>query len=321
MALRRSLVTALTLAFVTAAFLTACGSTPSRQDSVAGATASQQASSAPTVAPGVTKTVNLAGRPFQLHVPAKYHAATKAPLVVLLHGYSAGPVQQEAYFQLTAESDRRGFLYAMPGGTTDQVGKKFWNATDACCDFYRTGVDDSGYLSRLLDTVESSYSVDTTRVYLVGHSNGGFMAYRMACEHSTQITAIVSLAGSMTDDTARCKPERPVSALQIHGTEDDTIAFGGGMNGAYPYPSADGSITAWRRLDGCADRTDPPAQPLDLDRTLPGAETTVTTYATGCRDATRVSLWTIKGGGHIPALSANFAPSVVDFLYRQTSPS
>jgi polyhydroxybutyrate depolymerase len=273
------------------------------------------------VAPGVTKTVNLDGRPFQLHVPATYRAATKAPLVVLLHGYQASAAQQEAYFQLTAESDRRGFLYAMPDGTADQAGKKFWNATDACCDFYRKGVDDSGYLSRLLDTVKSSYSVDATRVYLVGHSNGGFMAYRMACEHSTQITAIVSLAGAMTNDTAQCKPKRPVSVLQIHGTQDNTIAFEGGMNGAYPYPSADTTVASWRSLDSCADQADPPAEPLDLDRTLPGAETTVTTYSTGCRDATRVALWTIKGGGHGPALSANFAPSVMDFLYHQTAPS
>jgi polyhydroxybutyrate depolymerase len=305
MPLRRGMLAVLLLAC-----LTACGSTPGQPDSPA-----------PAVLPGVTRTVDLDGRPFQLHVPGTYQAATKAPLVVLLHGYQSGAAQQEAYFQLTAESDRRGFLYALPDGTTDQAGKKFWNATDACCDFYRKGVDDSGYLSRLLDTVESSYSVDTTRVYLVGHSNGGFMAYRMACEHSTQITAIVSLAGSMTNDTAQCKPERPVSVLQVHGTEDHTIAFDGGTNGAYPYPSAGTTIAAWRRLDGCADRADPPAQPLDLDRALRGAETTVTTYSTGCRDATRVSLWTVKGGGHGPALSASFAPSVMDFLYRQTSPS
>jgi membrane protein implicated in regulation of membrane protease activity len=57
-------------------------------------------------------------------------------------------------------------------------------------------VDDSTYLHRLLDAVKSAYRVDPTRVYFVGHSNGGFMAYRMACEHATEITAIVSLAGA-----------------------------------------------------------------------------------------------------------------------------
>src|SRR5690606_19654583 len=108
-----------------------------------------------------------------------YDPAAKAPLVVLLHGYGSSAVQQERYFNLTPESDRRGFLYAIPDGTTDRDGKRFWNATEACCDFYDSGVDDAAYLDRLLDTVTSAYSVDAARVYLVGHSNGGFMAYRM----------------------------------------------------------------------------------------------------------------------------------------------
>jgi polyhydroxybutyrate depolymerase len=299
MALRRWLLAVLLLPS-----LAACGSTPGNE-----------ASPAPSVVPGVTRTVNLGDRPFQLHVPRSYDAATKAPLVVLLHGYRSGAAQLEAYFKLTAESDRRGFLYAMPDGTTDESGQKFWNATPACCDYYHTGVDDSAYLTRLLDTVASEYSVDPTRVYLVGHSNGGFMAHRMACEHSTRITAIVSLAGAITDDTAKCAPERQVSVLQIHGTEDQTIAFDGGKNGAEPYPSADTTIAAWRRIDGCGDQADTSAPPLDLDRALPGAETTVTRYSAGCRDSARVELWTIEGGGHVPALTGDFGRSVMDFLY------
>jgi polyhydroxybutyrate depolymerase len=266
------------------------------------------------IEPGGTGSVNLDDRPFHLHVPRGYDAAGKAPLVVLLHGYTSSGAEQEAYFRLTAESDRRGFLYAMPDGTTNKEGQQFWNATAACCDFYHSGVDDSAYLSRLIDTVKSSYSIDPARVYLVGHSNGGFMAYRMACEHSTQITAIVSVAGAMTNDTAQCAPERPVSILQIHGTDDETIAYDGGMNGSNPYPSVATALATWRRFDGCGDAATASA-PLDLESTLPGAETTVTVYSTGCRDATRVELWAVKGGRHVPALTANFAPAVVDFLY------
>jgi len=272
------------------------------------------APAAPSVEPGETRTISLDDRPFQLYVPASYDSATKVPLVVLLHGYRSNAAQQESYFKLTAEADRRGFLYAMPEGTTDRNGLQFWNATDACCDIYRTGVDDSGYLSRLLDTVESSYSVDAARVYLVGHSNGGFMAYRMACEHSTQITAIVSLAGAMDNDTSSCKPERPVSVLQIHGTADNTIEIDGGANGQYPYPSAATTVDTWRRLDGCGEQAETPA-PIDLDAAVSGAETTVTRYAAGCRDGSRVELWTIKDSGHVPRLSEDFAPAVVDFLY------
>ncbi|GAA4725269.1 hypothetical protein Prum_077890 [Phytohabitans rumicis] len=269
-------------------------------------------------AAGTTVTVDLDGRPFQLHVPVGYDPARKAPLVVLLHGFQSSAEAQESYFQLTAESDRRGFLYALPDGTRNKAGDRFWNATEACCDFYRSGVDDSAYLSRLIDTVAAGYPVDERRVYLVGHSNGGFMAYRMACEHSGQITAVVSLAGAATDDPARCTPERPVSVLQIHGTADRTIHFDGGDAGG-PYPSVGDTLALWRRNNGCGDRADASAAPIDLEARLAGAETTVTTYRTGCRDGTRVELWTIREGSHVPAFTAGFAPAVVDFLYAQVS--
>jgi polyhydroxybutyrate depolymerase len=269
--------------------------------------------------PGTTVSVDLDKRPFRLHVPRSYDAATPAPLVVLLHGFTASGGVQERYFKLTAESDRRGFLYALPDGTPDRQDRRFWNATEACCDFGRAGPDDSTYLRRLIDTVKASYSVDASRVYLVGHSNGGFMAYRMACDHASEITAVVSLAGAATGRPASCRPSRPVSVLQIHGTEDRTIHYGGGSIGGNDYPSAAGTVATWRRLDGCADRADTSARPLDLDASKAGRETTITTYASGCRGGARVELWTIKGGAHVPPFTAAFAPAVMDFLYARRS--
>ena len=286
--------------------LAACGSTP-------------HAPATPSGSPGPTVTVNLGDRPFKLHVPKRYDRATRMPLVVLLHGYSSSADTAEGYLHLTAESERRGFLYAMPDGTKDPRGNRFWNATEACCDFSGTGVDDSGYLHRLLDAVKASYSVDAGRVYFIGHSNGGFMAYRMACEHAVEVTAIVSLAGAAPDDPARCTPGRPVSVLQIHGTADRTIYFEGGTNNGQPYPSAAGSLALWRRLDGCADRPTTSAAPMDLESGLAGPETTVTTYLTGCRADTRVELWSIADGGHVPSLTTTFTPAVVDFLLARVA--
>lgn len=273
----------------------------------------------PPVAAGATGPVGLDSRPFQLHVPVGYDPARKVPLVVLLHGYGSSAAQQERYFNLTPESDRRGFLYAMPDGTVDRDGRRFWNATEACCDTYRSGVDDVAYLERLLDTVAAAYSVDTTRVYLVGHSNGGFMAHRMACERSTRVTAIVSLAGAVDNDTSLCTPQRPVSVLEIHGTADATIKFGGGTRNGHPYPSVDATLATWRHINGCSARADTSAPSLDLEPRLPGAETGVTIYSAGCRDAAGVELWHISGGGHTPTLKAGFGPAIIDFLYPRRS--
>ena len=47
--------------------------------------------------------------------------------------------------------DQEGFIYLYPDGTRDPLYYRFWNATDACCDFDDSQVDDSGYLRALIN--------------------------------------------------------------------------------------------------------------------------------------------------------------------------
>ncbi|BCJ48323.1 esterase [Actinoplanes ianthinogenes] len=267
-----------------------------------------------------TATLEIGGRQVTVHVPASYDPARPAPLLVALHGYTSYGKQMEQYMGLTAESDRRGFVYAYPDGLVDSRGANFWNATDACCDFFHQQPDDSGYLSGLITTLEGTYRIDRARVYLIGHSNGGFMSFRMACEHADQVTAIVSLNAATWNDAARCRPSEPVSVLAIHGSADETIAFEGGLNNGVAYPSADATVTQWRGYDGCgADGRDGPK--LDLIASLPGAETSVRTYSSGCAGGSTVQAWTMTGGSHVPQLTAAFAPAVTDFLLSQVKPA
>lgn len=264
-----------------------------------------------------TLTVKLGERPFTLHVPDSYDKTKPAPLVILLHGYTASGEKQEAYMKFTAESDKRGFLYATPDGLTDSRGNRFWNATDACCNLYGASVDDSAYVSNIIKTVESSYTVDTKRVYLIGHSNGAFMSFRMACDHADQVTAIAALNGATWADASKCKPSNGVSVLDIRSTDDETINYAGGTILAAKYPSAAVTDADWLSLDQCA-KTGTKAAAVDLVSTLPGAETAVTKYTEGCVAGSTVETWTINGGTHVPAFGDSFAPSVIDFLYAQS---
>lgn len=86
--------------------------------------------------------------------------------------------------------------------------------------------------------------MDDSRVYVIGHSNGGFMSYRMAYEHSDAVAAIVSLAGANHADQ-RDPPPYPVHVLQIHGTDDTTILYRGGEINENRYPSAMASVSRW----------------------------------------------------------------------------
>ncbi len=267
-----------------------------------------------TAPAGADVVIDLGRGPVTVHVPPSYDPATPAPLVVLLHGYTSSGQETEDYLQLTPLADQIGFLYVYPDGTADPVGNRFWNATDACCDFFFSGVDDSGYLRALIDAIAVELSVDGERIFVAGHSNGGFMAYRMACDHAELLDAVVSLAGATFDDPAACTPAAPVRVLQIHGTDDEAILYDGGLTPLGTYPGAIGSAERWAAYNGCSTVPDTSLPPLDLEGSLPGAEATVRRYAHGGQPGGLAELWTIVDGGHVPVLSDDFRPLVVDFL-------
>ena len=193
-----------------------------------------------------------------VNVPAGYRPDRPAPLLIVLHGYSSSGQEHDTYLNLGRMAEQRGFLYAYPDGTFDTTGNRFWNATDACCDFDRSHVDDAGYLADVIAEVGTSLALDPKRVYLVGHSNGGFMSYGMSCAHADLIAAMVSLAGATFAKSAMCAPTVPVAVLQIHGTADDTVVFTGGTleglgsgQSMAAYPGAETSVSIWAKYDGC----------------------------------------------------------------------
>ncbi len=269
---------------------------------------------ASTMAARADIVIDLGRGPVTVNVPPSYDPSVPAPLVMLLHGYTSSGLETETYFQLTPLSDELGFLYVYPDGTADLSGNRFWNATDACCDFFFSGVDDSGYLRALIDEIAVQLSVDPARIFVTGHSNGGFMSYRMACDHGEILDAVVSLAGATFDDPADCTPQDPVRVLQIHGTADATILYDGGATPGGPYPGAVATTEQWATHNGCSLTADTSPLPIDLEGGIPGNETTITRYADGCQPGGMAELWTIAGGGHVPELSADFRPLVADFL-------
>jgi polyhydroxybutyrate depolymerase len=251
-------------------------------------------------------------RPYSEFVPSSYSSKSPAPLVVLLHGYGSTGKQQETYMNFTAVAEQRGFILAYPDGTVDATGKQFWNATEVCCNFFMD-VDDDAYLISMLDDMESKYSIDRKRIYFVGHSNGGFMSYRMACKHSDRIAAIASLAGATFLNSSDCAAKNPVSVLQVHGTSDTTILYDGGAILGKQYPSASASVVQWATLDRCSNNAVLRADKLDLVTTIAGSETSITSW-NNCRNGTEVELWTVDQGTHVPALSTTFASKIYDFL-------
>jgi len=256
-----------------------------------------------------------ADRPYGLKVPAGYDRHHPAPLVVLLHGYTSNGANHAAYFGMVDEADRGGFLLAYPDGTRNIMGARFWNATDACCDFFRSGVDDVGYLDAVIDDISARYAVDPARVYVVGHSNGAFMAHRYACDRADRVAAIVTLAGMQWKDQSHCRPSSAVSVLHVHGRDDWTVRYDGGSTPEGIYPGAVETIGDWAALDHCRGSLEATGRRFDLDRLVAGQETVEEAYS-GCPAGTTLELWTIQHGGHVPAFTSQWAEAIWAFMLK-----
>ena len=181
-------------------------------------------------------------REFELHIPTGYDANQTYPLVVNMHGLGGDRASQRFYSQMNLVADTAKFLVAYPQGLEVNFQgrvQRHWNAQ------FGTGVDDVGFISRLIDTVGARYSMDEERVYATGMSNGGYMSYYLACEITDKLTAVASVTGSMTGFLVNsCDPSETIPAMQIHGTADAVVTFNGP-------PSIDDVVDFWVDHNTC----------------------------------------------------------------------
>ncbi len=296
------------VALAVSLLLIGCSGSGSGSDATrAPTTTTTTVSTTTTVAPTIP-----AGREVDVHVPPGYQDGTPAPLLILLHGYGVDGQIQSDYLRLQEATDAAGMLYVHPDGVANRMGKRAWTATDACCARGEDPPDDSAYIAAIIAQAKDRYDVDPRRVYVMGHSNGGFMSYRMACDHADQIAAIASLEGATYDDPSKCTPSEPVATLEVHGTADRTIKYDGGSILGDAYPSAPATTETWATSNGCRTTPDSPA-PADrqIVNDLPPA--TVTAYS-DCDRGGHAELWTQPGGVHIPSWTEDFSTQIVRWL-------
>lgn len=247
----------------------------------------------------------------------------KLPLIVFLHGFGGSGAELAEALHLTEMADAFGFAFLAPEGVLDRSGRRFWNADPACCNFDGIEVDHVAALAGWIGQAAVHPRVDPRRVYLVGFSNGGFMAHRAGCEMSARLAGIFSIAGAFPSDASRCKPDHPLSVVQIHGDRDPIVKFDGGYLFADTRrprtPSAEKSVAAWAKLDGC-DGEATPARQLDLDPRVPGPETIVSKHP-GCSAGRTVELWRIPGGDHTAGLSRYSLKAILDVIAAEPAAS
>ena len=263
------LVTALTA-------LTGCGADPHQRG-----TASAQPTAATAIPVGSsTHTISAGGatRTYIVYRPAVLSAST--PLVVMLHGGFGSASQAEKSYHWDAEADAGHFLVAYPDGLN-----RAWNTGGGCCGTPgRTNADDVGFITAMVSAISRALPVDASHIYATGISNGGIMAYALACRTSI----FAAIGPDSATELGSCPSPAPVSVIAIHGTADRNSPYNGGEGDGSAHidgPSVPAVNAAWRRADRCAPPVTTTAGP-------------VTASVAKCPAGRAVELIAIAGAGH-----------------------
>lgn len=236
-------------------------------------------------------------RTYRVHVPTTYDPATPAPLLLAFHGGGGNMDLQanDSYYGQITKSDHEGFVAVFPNGFSKLKSGKLatWNAGNCCGAARDKNVDDVGFVRRIVANITHQMSIDRSRIFATGMSNGAMMSYRLACEMPDVFKAIAAVAG--TDNTLECKPRNPVSVLHIHARDDTHVLFDGGagpgtrdQSQVTDFTSVADTIAKWVRLSGCA------ATP---QRNLDTAGAYCEVYSS-CRANAAIQLCVTETGGH-----------------------
>ncbi|MFT4031513.1 MAG: PHB depolymerase family esterase [Siphonobacter sp.] len=246
--------------------------------------------------------VDTLNRTYIVHLPKNYNREKAYPLVLVFHGGGSNAKQWMPYCGMNETADKNDFIVVYPNGTGKTIegyGDIFgWNGGTHIPGGINSSVakvNDVGFINTLLDTLEKQYTIDTNRIYAAGMSMGAMMVFRLASELSNRIAAIAPISGPMA--TESCTPQRPVSIIYFHGTEDPAVPFNGGKGKidqtGTVYYSVDYSLACWLKANGCIANV---AVKQLKDKANDGTFVTRKTYH--CKNNSEVVFYEIKGGGH-----------------------
>lgn len=241
-------------------------------------------------APGdYTKKVNVDGRTreYRLHVPSTYNGKIPLPIIFAFHGTSASASVIEQETSLDRSADSLGFIVVYPEGL-----HRGWNIGECCRYSFKQHVDEAAFVSAMLNDLERGFTVDSTRVYAVGYSDGGTLSYMLACKMPNRFTAVAGIGATLFKPEPDCNLPRPVPVMVVHGTADTHVPYGGSAGGPpelspphFMY-SAPAIVQLWKARDEC--------------QAAPQVKQSgkVTTERYQCDNGAEVLFYSIQGGEH-----------------------
>jgi poly(3-hydroxybutyrate) depolymerase len=196
-----------------------------------------------------------ADRQYHIYIPKNYDINTPAPLILSFHGRNQDMLQQERVSQLSSSDINSDSIVIYPNGYKNADGTREWSGDPDT----PTSINDTTFVTELLDHVQERYCVDNSRVFATGKSNGGGLTNALACNPgiSKRIAAFAPVSPAMYPAFEEpCQPGREhIPILEFHGGSDTTIRYEGGKDGSnrgvtVPIPTY---LLHWSHRNGCTD--------------------------------------------------------------------
>ncbi len=255
---------------------------------------------ATAVAPGTYEETIVSSdreRRYLLHIPPGVDTTKPLPLVMFFHGGGGGMYQAAEDYPWKAKADAEGFILVFGQGTSRRDGDLIntWNAGECCAYARDNNIDDIQYVEDVLADLKTKVTIDESKIFATGFSNGSMMSYRIACELSDTFAAIGGVSG--TDNTISCDPSTPISVIHIHAKDDTAAKFDGGSGRQFDenpewvtdFRTVAESFALWLGYNGLADVP---------KRVFTGEGVTCDLYTQGAERGIAMELCVLETGGH-----------------------
>jgi len=147
-------------------------------------------------------------QPYRLLIPASYDGTKPLPLLVALHGMGGDENSMfDGYHEaLKREAERVGFITVCPKGRDT-------------ASMYRASAEQD--VLDVIAEVKRDYRVDSRRIYLMGHSMGGYGTWSVAMNHPDLFAALGPISGG--GDTSGLGKIKAIPEYVVHGDNDKTV--------------------------------------------------------------------------------------------------
>lgn len=240
-------------------------------------------------------------RSYLVHVPPAHATQYPLPLVVAIHGAFETAKYMEERSGFSDLADKKGFVVVYPNGFGLFGLLQHWNAGHCCGKAAADGLDDVGFLTNVIEDVEERLRIDPNRIYMVGFSNGGMLAYRFAAEKAGILSALAAVAATIGSTSSGDEPlwrmpdpVAPLPLIALHGLADEAIPAQGGVSpkrgGDQSFLSVKDATNFWIRNNGC--------DPDPLLEEIHKGDVLKQTWQ-GCREHADVALYLLEDWAHV----------------------